>query len=306
MRTVQSHRTGQSGSTGQGAEGLVEGFKELKNSTKWTLADQVKVGFVTHHPQGMVKVGDLYFLSSVEIIERPRLFDFPQGGYDRTPGKGVGHLFKLDQAGGLVESVTLGEGDIYHPGGIDYDGEWLWVPVAEYRPNSASIIYRVDPSTLEATEVLRFQDHIGGVVRDTESNSLHGVGWGSRRFYHWKLNDRLEPANPGLDPEMIRALNTSHFIDYQDCQYAGDRHMLCSGVNKPSITGAGSAALGGLELIDLATNQAVHQVPVPLWVKPELAMTNNPAFCESESTKLRCYFMPEDDASTLYVYDAMK
>ncbi len=66
MSSAQSQRTEQSGSTGQGAEGLVEGFKELKNSTQWILADRVKVGFVTHHPQGMVKVGDLYFLSSVD------------------------------------------------------------------------------------------------------------------------------------------------------------------------------------------------------------------------------------------------
>jgi hypothetical protein len=26
------------------------------------------------------------------------------------------------------------------------------VPVAEYRPNSASLVYRVDPETMEATE----------------------------------------------------------------------------------------------------------------------------------------------------------
>ena len=32
---------------------------------------------------------------------------------------------------------------MYHPGGIDYDGRHIWVPVAEYRPNSRSIIYRV-------------------------------------------------------------------------------------------------------------------------------------------------------------------
>jgi hypothetical protein len=41
----------------------------------------------------------------------------------------------------------------------------IWVPVAEYRPDSRSIVYRVDPATLEATEVLRFADHIGGIVR---------------------------------------------------------------------------------------------------------------------------------------------
>jgi hypothetical protein len=52
--------------------------------------------------------------------------------------------------------------------------------VAEYRPNSQSIIYRVDPETMKAEEMFRFKDHIGGLVRDTEDNSLHGVSWGSR------------------------------------------------------------------------------------------------------------------------------
>ena len=34
---------------------------------------------------------------------------------------------------------------MYHPGGIDYDGRHIWVSVAEYRPNSRSIVYRIDP-----------------------------------------------------------------------------------------------------------------------------------------------------------------
>ena len=88
-------------------------------------------------------------------------------GYDRDIGQGVGHLFKVDAKGNLVADVTLGEGSMYHPGGIDYDGRHIWVPVAEYRPNSRSIIYRVDPKTMAATEVLRFGDHIGGIVHNT-------------------------------------------------------------------------------------------------------------------------------------------
>jgi hypothetical protein len=59
------------------------------------------------------------------------------------------------------------------------------VPVAEYRPNSRSIVYRVDPATMKADEVFRFPDHIGGIVRNTDDNTLHGVSWGSRRFYRW-------------------------------------------------------------------------------------------------------------------------
>ena len=93
-----------------------------------------------HHPQGMVRFGDSLFLSSVEIIERTERYETPQDGYDRTAGVGRGWVFRLNLDGELQDSAELGEGDIYHPGGIDFDGQYLWVPVAEYRPDSESII----------------------------------------------------------------------------------------------------------------------------------------------------------------------
>ena len=40
----------------------------------------------------------------------------------RTPGKGVGHLFVMDRQGHLQKDIVLGDGDMYHPGGIDFDG----------------------------------------------------------------------------------------------------------------------------------------------------------------------------------------
>jgi Family of unknown function (DUF6454) len=49
-------------------------------------------------------------------------------------------LFKLDMKDNLISDLTLGEGSISHAGGIDCDGKWIWVPTAEYRPNSRAII----------------------------------------------------------------------------------------------------------------------------------------------------------------------
>ena len=99
--------------------------------------------------------------------------------------------------GNLIADLRIGEGTIYHPGGIDYDGRHLWVPVAEYRPNSRSIIYRVDPVTMKAEEMFRFPDYIGAIVHDTDDHSLHGVSWGSRRFYRWTL---ARPARSRTPP----------------------------------------------------------------------------------------------------------
>jgi hypothetical protein len=162
---------------------VLERVTALSRGSKWQPAGAVEIGFPTHHPQGMVRIGDHFFVSSVEIVTPTQRFPEPVDGYDRDTGVGKGHLFKLDASGRLVGSVELGEGTIYHPGGIDFDGTSIWVPVAEYRPNSQSIVYRVDPDTLQATEAFRFKDHIGGIVHDTDANVLHGVSWGSRRFY---------------------------------------------------------------------------------------------------------------------------
>jgi hypothetical protein len=260
---------------------VAERVRNLTRNSHWTPVASVSIAFRTFHPQGMVKIGESVFVSSVEVI-------------DRDAGKGVGHLFKMDESGHLAGELKLGEGAIYHPGGIDYDGRSIWVPVAEYRPDSRSIVYRVDPGTMRAEEVFRVDDHIGAIVHDTDDSTLHGVSWGSRRFYRWTERGAVTR----------RSLNTSHYLDYQDCKYVGSHQMLCTGVTEiRSAPGGPLFRLGGLELVDLGDGRPLHQVPVLLWTASGLDMTHNPVWIEPSDAGLRGYFMPEDDRSTLYIYD---
>lgn len=284
---------------------LAERVTKLSRSTQWKPVEAVPINFLTHHPQGMVKIGDTLFVSSVEIKEPTKRFPQPVNGYDRDTGAGVGHLFKIDMKGNLIADLTLGEGTIYHPGGIDYDGRYIWVPVAEYRPNSRSIIYRVDPETMKAEEMFRFADHIGGVVHNTDDKTLHGVSWGSRRFYRWPLDESGKPTNADESPETLRTLNTSHYLDYQDCKYVGKSRMLCSGVTEMRITPeANPFRLGGLDLISLSDGRPIFQTPILLWTAGGMDMTHNPVWLEASEAGIRGYFMPEDDKSVLYIYEA--
>jgi hypothetical protein len=270
---------------------LTERVVALTRDAAWKLTAVVPIAFRTFHPQGMVKIGDRFFVSSVEVR-------------NRDAGEGVGHLFEIDKAGNLVADLRLGEGAVYHPGGIDYDGRNIWVPVAEYRPDSRSIVYHVDPETMKATEVLRFADHIGAIVHNTDDHTLHGVSWGSRRFYRWTLGRDGNVTNAATPPQRLRTLNTSHYLDYQDCKYAGDHRMLCTGVTEMrQRPDALPFRLGGIDLVDLRDGRPVHQVPVLLWTAGGLDMTHNPVWLEATATGVRGYFMPEDDASTLYIYD---
>ena len=270
---------------------LAERVTVLTRNSNWKLVASIPVRFRTFHPQGMVRIGETFFVSSVEVK-------------DREAGRGIGHLYKIDAAGNLVADLPLGEGAMYHPGGIDYDGTSLWVPVAEYRPNSRSIVYRVDPRTMKPTEMFRVADHIGAIVHNTDDRTLHGVSWGSRRFYRWTLGKDGTVTNADRRPESLRTLNPSHYLDYQDCKYLGQHRMLCTGVTEMRQgQGAPPFRLGGLDLVNLDDGRPVHQVPVLLWTAGGLDMTHNPVWIEPSAVGLRAYFMPDDDQSTLYIYE---
>ena len=278
--------------------------QKLTRESSWKLVETIPIRFPTYHPQGMVKIGETFYVSSVEVTVRTRRYPQPVDGYDRDPGEGTGHLFKIGKDGSLLVDLRLGEGTTYHPGGIDFDGRDIWVAVAEYRPDSRSIVYRVNPETMKATEVFRFADHIGAIVHNADERTLHGVSWGSRRYYRWTIDRDGRVGNSAASPEALRSLNPSHYVDYQDCKYAGRRRMLCTGVTEITrAAGADPFRLGGMDLIELSSGRPLHQVPILLWTASGLDMTHNPAWFASTANGLRAYFMPEDDRSTVYVYE---
>jgi hypothetical protein len=275
---------------------LAARLMRLTRASRWRPVDAVPLSFATHHPQGMVRVGENFVMSSVEILEPTKRHATPQGGFDRTPGRGRGMLFEFDAAGRKLRETGLGVGDIYHPGGIDYDGTHIWVPVAEYRPDSRAIVYRVDPATFAASEVLRAADHLGALVHAHDRGELHAASWGGRRFHKWTL-----AGGPKAEPPRA---NPSHYIDYQDCHYLGGGRMLCSGLNAYRTSpDAPAFALGGIEIVDLARGEPVFQLPVELWTKSGRPMTQNPFWAQTHGPGLRFHFVPEDDRSTMYVYD---
>lgn len=266
---------------------LAATVQDVSRSTVWTRTGALRLDFDTHHPQAMEVIGDRIYLSSVEITEPTVRYPSPVDGHDRTAGKGVGHLFVLDRQGRLLEDVVLGRGDLYHPGGIDVDADGtIWVPVAEYRPDSAAIIYRVDPETLTAQEAFTVDDHVGGVVRDRRTGRLVGQSWGSRRFYEWTTDGR----------QRARWLNDSHVVDYQDCEYVASRKALCSGIaGLPAQPGAATSyELGGLALLDLRTRSILHEVPVSLWSTAGHVVTRNPVDVDAVGDRLTMYAAPDD------------
>jgi hypothetical protein len=281
---------------------LAERFMQLNRSTQWRLVSETRIPFDTHHPQGMVRLNGDIFFTSVEIIRPTQRYTQPVNGLDRDAGEGRGHLFRIAADGSLKSDIPLGESDIYHPGGLDFDGRYLWIPVAEYRPDSRSIIYRVDPATLEVTEAFRVPDHIGAVAVDREAHALIGVSWGGARLYRWPLqpDGAVAPADLSAPPA---GKARAHFIAWQDCHGLSSGPMLCTGLSNYARPGGPSLSLGGAELIGLSDLRPLWQTPIQLWSPTGRSMLQNPAWFEATPDGLRAWFIPDDDTSTLFTYE---
>ena len=272
---------------------LAEHVTALTRNSVWKPVASVPVAFRTFHPQGMVKIGETFFVSSVEVR-------------NRDTGDGTGHLFHIDSAGNVsLTDLKLGEGPIYHPGGIDFDGTSIWVPVAEYRPDSRSIIYRVDPEDDEGDRGPALR---GSHRRDRPQHrrphaarrelgvaALLSVDarsrWEGSPTAAWRRSSCVRST-----PLTISTIRIASTPGRAAC-FAPASPRCASRRRRRAFR------LGGIDLIDLRDGRPVHQVPVLLWTAGGLDMTHNPVWLEPTATGLRGYFMPEDDKSTIYVYD---
>ena len=283
-------------------------FKKLTNNTKWNFTKEIKMKWLGGHPQGLVKVGDYYYVSTVNILEPTVKYPQPIDNYDRSTGAGNGYLIKFDSEGNKIKEIPIGKNTQYHPGGIDFDGKYIWVTTAEYRPNSSSTIWRINTQTDVAEALFSYPDHLGGISRNVDNNSLITNSWGSRRFYSFNLDSSMKNSKESsISPAELSQPNTSLFIDFQDTKYLGDDEMLATGLSSYQINSSSTnTPIGGLEIIDLKTMKPIWQVPIKVWSPiTNRSMLNNPTWWEAtDKGGLRGYWMPDDDAdTTLYIYE---
>ena len=268
---------------------LATDLAAVTRSTAWTQLAALHLDFPTFHTEGLAVTADRFYLSSVEILEPTVAYPTPVDGYDRSPGKGIGHLFVIDRTGKLIKDIVLGQGDVYHPGGIELHGNDLWVPVAQYRPDSTSEIDRIDVRTLEVTRQFTVADHIGSIIWDASTGELVGGTWGSRTFYEFT------PAGKTISTWD----NPQYMLDFQDCQYVVTGKMACAGVTNlpqtPSATAPGAYyELGGFALLDLRKRTVISMVPFQKFSDGGHVMTRNPVKFTAVGNVLTMWAAPDN------------
>ena len=107
-----------------------ERVKKLTRDSSWNLVASVPISFRTHHPQGMVKIGDRLIVSSVEKRVPTKGLTQIVDGYDRDAGEdqnfdrrreGIVAVARGDRcARGKVDDANVVRGSVredpLHPG----------------------------------------------------------------------------------------------------------------------------------------------------------------------------------------------
>ncbi len=227
-------------------------------------------------------------------------------GTDRSPGAGYAHIAVHDGQGYRIADATLSEpGDIeYHIGWIEYDGQYIWATLAQYRPNTTATIISIDPETMTYQKWFHYADHLGGVVHDKKTQKLNTLNWGSRNASIWDLSKGPSSKTTTAPEAVVR--NPSFYVDYQDCKFLGHSKvydcravMMCSGV----ATLAANVTVGGLALVDVETMVPLSEVPLTMKSALGTPITQNPFDVALVNERMRVYFLPDQHNSTLYVYE---
>jgi len=147
--------------------------------------------------------GNTHHVQGIEFDER-RLW---VTSVDRADRKGYLQEFTLS-TGEHVRTTAVESGDRFHPGGLAADLASLWLPVAEYRRESSSLIQKRNTRTFELEFQFEVADHIGCIA--AAPGVLIGANWDSRTFYIWDRTGRLIRKVPNPTPNAYQDLK---FVD---------------------------------------------------------------------------------------------
>lgn len=264
---------------------------------EWQLVESIDLKFDTYHPQGMLKVDDTFYITTVKVERRPRYTRQGKQVSVMDEGAGKGYLMQFDAGGNLLKCIELCEGAIFHPGGMDFDGRYIWVPITKYYPYSRSLIVRVDVRSHQVEKVCYVDDSIGAIIHDSDNNILVGANWDADEFLTWQLDSALEVKDAELTAAERRHANTAKHLAIQDSKYIGGGKMVGFGLkNGPK------GRVGGFDVIDTRTFEKLRSADIELRTPRKSIVSGNPSAIEIVGDKMRLYFAPEDNKTTLYIY----
>jgi len=238
-----------------------DALQTLLDSTDVELIQEIPLRFDTYHVQGLELTERFYFVTSVDTKQKRAW------------------LFKIDKQNGHLHSKKdLTEGRLIHPGGLQFDGQVLWVPNAEYSRESRTMIYGIDPNNLNIRKSFKVDDHIGAIASDGK-NILYGANWDAVYFYTWDFGGH-----------QLKKVASPTSVAYQDIKYYAGK-LLCSGHEDGQTI---------LDIIDPETWSLVKRIDLPqdCW-KTNLSR-------EGMAFDGNLYFLPDDGPDSYILIFALR
>lgn len=190
-----------------------------------SLKDTLNLDGKLYHVQGLGLDGEHFWVTSVDTANHK------------------GYLHQFNRVTGKFErQIDLTHGLRYHPGGFSIDGNSIWVPIAEYRPNSSALLLEIDKGTLAVKRKISVADHIGCVA--INGTTLIAGNWDSRRFYVLDFRGK-----------QLQVLDNPEANQYQDIKFAGGM-LVASGVFNHSS--------GAVDWLVWPSLKLVHRIPFGL------------------------------------------
>ena len=194
---------------------------------------------------------------------------------DKPNQKGWLREFSRD-TGEPTREVEISDGARFHPGGLSADDTSLWIPVAEYRPKSSSVIQKRSKRTLDLEFHFEVADHIGCLAVTPEF--LICGNWDSKEFYVWDHQGRL-----------IRKVANPTDNGYQDIKFEA-KQIIASGILRDKT--------GAIDWLDFPSFRLAKRVQAGNNDRGVLYTREGMAI---HGTQLM--LLPEDGPSRVFVFD---
>ena len=150
---------------------------------------QVRGQSANAHTQGLEIIGDQFYVTARLETVRPK-----RALLARTTPQSTG----WDTWDITPESPSPGAaGPLDHPGGFQFDGERLWIPVSESVRHGRTVIrvfsvQHLKPGQSAKSEFdFRFDDHVGALAVSRNQRIVLGASWDTETVYVWNLKGQL-------------------------------------------------------------------------------------------------------------------
>jgi len=209
-----------------------------------------------HHVQGLSLDRDHFWVTSVDA-----------SGHK-------GYLDQFNRATAKFERrIDVTDGPRFHPGGFSIRGDFIWVPVAEYKPHSSAVLEQIDKGTLAIKRKIPIADHIG-CLAVTDDNLIAG-NWDTRQLYVLDLSGK-----------QLRIVDNPGANHYQDMKFVSGM-LVASGVFNRAGGAIDWFTWPSMKLIRrLRSGLTDHGVP---YTQEAMALQGNDL-----------YLVPEDGPSRLF------